>query len=94
MFTLIKEMDAWYSLIRTLKDESEDPYATQELAYYIFQDLKRKKIREKVKFKNRMGPEFETWAGYLTERFPETLVKALLNEDDFWTMSLDLTVGS
>jgi hypothetical protein len=86
-------MDAWYSVVRKLKDDSEIPYKTEEIAEKIYHDLKRFKIREKGKFKQRMGPEFENWVLSLSERFSEESVKEIISDDDFWTTTLKVTLG-
>lgn len=86
-------MEAWYKKVRLLKDESEAPYQTERVCHKIFNDLRRAKVREKGKFKNRMGPEFETWAAGLGERFAPELVNAIISEDEFWEMTLKLTLG-
>ena len=40
-----------------------------------------------------MGPEFENWAASLGERFAPELVNAIISDDEFWTISLKLTLG-
>jgi hypothetical protein len=86
-------MEAWYKKVRLLKDESETPYETEKVTHKIFYDLKRLKIREKGKFKNRMGPEFENWIAGLNERFVPELVNAIVSDDEFWEMTLKLTLN-
>jgi len=86
-------MEEWYKKVRLLKDESETPYETEKVTHKIFYDLKRSKIREKGKFKNRMGPEFENWAMNLGNRFAPELVNAIISDDEFWEMTLKLTLG-
>lgn len=86
-------MDNWYALVNTLRDESEDPYLTQQFAYEVFSDLVKRRIKEKGKFKNRMGPEFETWIAFMEQTFPVELVKTIIQDDDFWELTLSLTIG-
>lgn len=86
-------MEAWYKKVRLLKDESETPFQTEKLTHKIFYDLKRTKIREKGKFKNRMGPEFENWVVTLQDRFAPELVNAIVSDDEFWEATLKLTLG-
>ncbi len=86
-------MEEWYKKVRLLKDESETPYETEKLSHKIFYDLKRSKIREKGKFKNRMGPEFENWVETLGDRFASELVNAVISDDEFWEATLKLTLG-
>lgn len=86
-------MEEWYSAVRTLKDESQIPYKTEEIAEKIYHDLKRLKIKDKGKFRQRMGPEFENWVFSLSERFPEPAVKEIVSDDDFWTATLKITLG-
>jgi hypothetical protein len=86
-------MDTWYSIVRTLEDESEDAYQTQQFVFEVFRQLKGAKLKDKQKFKNRMGPEFERWTAQLVTQFPEDLVKEVLNDDDFWIETLAVTQG-
>lgn len=85
-------MDEWYTKLRNLKDESERPYVTQSFAYRVFHDLSRSKIREKAKFRERTGREFELWALKLEGDFPQVLVREILNDDEFWTLTTDLLI--
>jgi hypothetical protein len=86
-------MDEWLSVVRGLKDDSEIPFKTEEIAIAIYHDLKRFKIRDKGKFRQRMGPEFENWSMNLSDQFPEAAVKEILSDDDFWTATLKITIG-
>ena len=76
-----------------MKDESENSYITQQFANTIFQQLvprnKLLKIKNKDKFSQRLGPEFELWAEHLEEMFPKSLVRAMLNDDEFWKLTLE-----
>ena len=76
-----------------MKDESENPYMTQQFAETIFQQLiprnKLLRIKNKDKFSQRLGPEFDLWAETLEEKFPKVLVRAMLNDDEFWKLTLD-----
>ena len=86
-------MDEWKSVVRGLKDDSEIPYKTEEIAISVYHDLRRLKIRDKGKFRQRMGPEFESWAMQLGDRFSEVAVKEILSDDDFWQATLKITIG-
>lgn len=81
-------MEEWHRIVRNFKDDSSDPYLTQLFMYRVFRDLSTKKIKEKVKFKNRMGPEFEQWAAGLEQEFPKELMVEILNDDEFWEITL------
>jgi hypothetical protein len=88
-------MEEWNKKLRELKDESENPYITQQFAETIFQQLiprnKLLKIKNKDKFNQRLGPEFDLWTEHLEEKFPKVLVRAMLNDDDFWKLTLETT---
>lgn len=86
-------MEEWKSVVRTLKDESQIPYKTEEITEAIYHDLKRLKIKDKGKFRQRMGPEFDNWVFSLSERFSEPAVKEIVSDDDFWTATLKITLG-
>jgi len=84
-------MEEWYTLVRKLKDESESSYLTQQFTYQVFQELKRSRIREKKKFVQRTGTEFESWALHLEEKYPRDLVREILNDDEFWELTLKVS---
>lgn len=81
------------SVVRGLKDDSEIPFKTEEIAIKIYHDLKRLRIRDKGKFRQRMGPEFENWVLQMNDEFPEIAVKEILSDDEFWTATLKITIG-
>lgn len=84
-------MEEWHRIVRNFKDDSENPYLTQLFMYRVFQDLSNRKIKEKVKFKNRMGPEFEQWSAGLEQEYPKELMVEILNDDEFWAETLKVT---
>jgi len=84
-------MEEWYKIVRALQDESENPYLTQQFTKQVFRELKGRRIKDKGKFRNRMGPEFESWVAGL-DQFPIDLVTEILNDDEFWNTTLDLTL--
>ena len=86
-------MEKWYDIIRKLQDDSENKYLTRHFAEHVYHVLKNAHIREKQKFKNRMGPEFEQWVSTLIEEYPEELVQAVLSDDEFWTETMLVTQG-
>ena len=88
-------MEEWYTIVRSLNSESEIPYNTQRFANKVFHDLSmmKKKIRDKGKFKNRMGPEFENWVAGLASEFDSDLMNAIIGDDTFWNKTLQLTLG-
>lgn len=84
-------MEEWNKMVRILKDESMEPNKTAELSDRIFQDLKRMKIKDKKKFVQRLGPEFENWALKLEDDYPSYIVTNILNDDDFWMLTLKVS---
>jgi len=86
-------MEAWYTKVHELKDESESSYITQQITHRIFYDLKRMKVKDKGKFRQRIGPEFDGWVSNLSEVFPSSAVSEIIADDEFWNLTLQLTVG-
>ena len=90
-------MDKWYEIVRNIEDESVEDYGdtyryqTKLLVTQIFQELKTARIKEKGKFKQRMGPEFEQWDLRLKSQYPEDMVIDVINNDEFWLETLKLT---
>lgn len=86
-------MEKWYSIVGNLRDESEDPYKTQQFTHQVYRHLRRSKIKDKGKFKNRMGPEFDQWISRLAEEYIPELVQEIINDDEFWLETLFITQG-
>jgi hypothetical protein len=84
-------MEAWYTLVRNMKDESSNAFKLEEFVRRVFHDLSRKKLKEKVKFRQRMGPEFISWSSGLEQEFAKTMVTEVLNDDTFWEATLQVT---
>jgi hypothetical protein len=84
-------MDAWYSLVRKMRDESENPRDTEVFMHRIFQDLLRRKIKEKVKFRKREGREFLEWIESMEKDYSPEFMNEILGDDDFWNLTLELT---
>jgi len=85
-------MKDWYSKVRKLKDESADGHKTEQVCHRVFHDIKRMKIKDKGKFKQRMGPEFGAWTMSLHDMYPAETVAAIVNDDEFWSLTME-TVG-
>jgi len=86
-------MEQWYSAVRDWMDKFEERSQVKSFCDRIFQDLHFMKIKDKGKLKQRMGPEFELWASKLEESYPKDLVTELLNDDDFWLLTLKVSRG-
>jgi hypothetical protein len=86
-------MEAWYSAVRNWMDQFEERQQVKSFCDRIFQDLHFMKIKDKGKFKQRMGPEFDMWSSKLEEDYPKDLVVEILNEDSFWELTLKVSRG-
>lgn len=86
-------MEKWYTIVRKLQDESENKYLTRKFCEHVFHQLYNARIRDKQKFKNRMGPEFEQWTASLVEEFPSEMVTEIIGDDEFWVQLLEITQG-
>lgn len=86
-------MDKWYEIVGNMRDESEDSYKTQQFTHQVYRELRSAKIKDKGKFKNRMGPEFEQWSSRLADTYPRDLVTEILSDDEFWLETLLVTQG-
>jgi hypothetical protein len=90
-------MEEWYSIVRRLKDESEDPKHTRDFCFQVYHDLMfikfNRKLKDKEKFINRKGPEFDSWTNELQNEFSQELITEVLSDDKFWRKTLDHTLG-
>lgn len=87
-------MEEWYSIVRTLKDESENPKFTRDFCFRVYHDLISQKIKDKVKFRERKGPEFVSWTTELEEDYSSDVISIILSDDLFWKQTLKVTIGS
>lgn len=83
-------MDEWYTVVRNLRDESTNPYLTEQFCHHVFHDIQRMRIKDKSKFSRREGQEFGVWSLGLESTFPHSLVTEILNDDIFWTTTIKL----
>ena len=81
-------MEAWYQIVRNMKDESEDPYMTQQITHRIHRDIRTRNIKERTKFKERMGVEYNKWVAILCQQYPTDLVNEIIYDEVFWEATL------
>jgi hypothetical protein len=83
-------MEAWYSAVRKLKDESEDPKYTRDFCFHVYHNLIQRKIKDKKKFRERRGPDFESWTTELNEEYSQEFITSILSDDEFWNATLKI----
>jgi hypothetical protein len=76
-------MEQWNSLVRKL-------IASPRLAEAVFRILSRMRIKEKGKFMQRMGPEYDYLVSELSEQFDPSDVQYILRNDEFFTLTVEL----
>ncbi len=81
----------WYSAVRKLRDESENPHDTEFFAHKIFHELRSMRVKEKVKFRKREGREFLEWVEQLEKEYSPEFMNQILGDDDFWELTLEIT---
>jgi hypothetical protein len=85
-------MEAWYSAVRKLKDESDDPKLTRDCCFRIYHDLvfikQNRKLKEKQKFRERKGVEFDSWTTELSEGYSSEMISEVISNNEFWNESL------
>ena len=88
------QMEEWYSIVRRLKDESEDPKLTREFCFRVYHDLMQLKPTDKKDFRDRKGPKFDGWATTLFEDgYSQELITAILSDDSFWKKTIEMTLS-
>uniref|UniRef100_A0A6C0AHX0 Uncharacterized protein n=1 Tax=viral metagenome TaxID=1070528 RepID=A0A6C0AHX0_9ZZZZ len=87
-------MEEWYSAVHRLEDESDDGALVKSVCHRIFYSLNRLKIKDKKKFGQRLGPEFESWRESVDEVFSKDLVHEIVGDDDFWKLTFKVARGS
>ena len=83
-------MEAWYSAVRKLKDESEEPKDTRDFCFHVYHNLIQRKIKDKKKFRDRKGPEFESWTTELNDDYSQEFITSILSDDDFWSATMEV----
>ena len=86
-------MEEWYSAVRNWMDQFEERQQVKSFCDRIFQELHFLKIKDKAKFKQRVGLEFDVWSSKLEENYPKELCIEILNDDPFWELTLKLARG-
>ncbi len=88
-------MEEWYSKVLNLRDESEDSHETQLFTHRVFHELERMSIpvKDRDKFKRRMGVTFERWIASLKEDYSDDFITEIIGDDEFWKLTLKLTKG-
>jgi hypothetical protein len=81
-------MEDWYRIVRNMKDESEDPFMIQQITHKIHRDIRTRKIKEQVKFRERMGVEFNKWIASMYQQFPTDIVNEIIQDEVFWEATL------
>lgn len=84
-------MEAWYSLVRKMRDESESPRDTEVFCHRIFHELQRMRVKEKVKFRKREGREFLEWIESMEKDYSPEFMNEILGDDTFWELTLSIT---
>jgi hypothetical protein len=80
-------MDTWIEVVRDLKDSDVDAFETERICRDILRYVRTKRIRDLGKFKQRLGPEYETFLASLSLYTPER-VQRIVSDDDFWSETL------
>jgi hypothetical protein len=86
-------MEEWNKMVRILKDESVEPNKTGQLCERVYQDIHRMRVKDKAKFKQRMGSDFDVWVLGLEQDYPSYIVVNVINEDEFWKLTLKVARG-
>jgi len=81
--------DAWVETVRDLKDAVDEPFDVETVCRVILRYVRRSRIREVVKFKQRLGVEYEAFFSTLAI-YDENIVNYIVNDDPFWTATTNL----
>jgi len=79
-------MEDWNTLVRNLGDEQENRKLFIECARTVYRKLIKRRIKDMQKFRQRLGQEYEQFVEEL--RFPENMVKDLLDNDEFFELTM------
>ena len=85
--------DAWVETVRDLKDaekaEGTEPYDVECLCRDILRYVRRVRIREVGRFKQRTGLEYEAFIKSL-RTYDTEFVTRIVGDDEFWDATIDM----
>jgi hypothetical protein len=85
--------DQWVETVRDLKDAEKvdgvEPYDVECACRDILRYVRRSRIREVGRFKQRTGLEYEAFLKSLT-MYDEQLVSRIVGDDAFWNATVDM----
>jgi hypothetical protein len=85
-------VDRWVETVRDLKDvekhEGTEPFDVERICRDILRYVRRVRIREVGRFKQRTGLEYEAFLKTLN--YNEDLVNRIVADDDFWDATMNL----
>jgi hypothetical protein len=85
-------VDRWVETVRDLKDvekhEGTEPFDVERICRDILRYVRRVRIREVGRFKQRTGLEYEAFLKTL--HYNEDLVSRIVADDDFWDSTMNL----
>jgi len=85
--------DAWVATVRDLKDagksEGFEPYDVECICRDILRYVRRTRIREVGRFKQRTGLEYDAFLKSM-EHHEKELVDRIVGEDDFWDATISM----
>lgn len=81
-------MEEWNVLVRTLEADQENPKQFQEMAKAVFHAMCTRKIKDMRKFEQRVGSDYDKLLEDIS--FPEESVRDLLQNDEFFELTLKL----
>ena len=86
--------DAWGNTVRDLKDAGKadgfEPYDVERICRDILRYVRRVRIREIGRFKQRTGLEYEAFLKSM-ESHDKELVTHIVSEDDFWDATIHMS---
>lgn len=87
-------MDKWTEILRDMLEDEEPriQYEIRSITMRIYNDLLTMRIREKLKFREQTGTEFQKWSENLELEFDADIVEEILSDDEFWKTTLKLTM--
>lgn len=85
--------DGWVETVRDLKDSEKangtEPYDVERVCRDILRYVRRVRIREVGRFKQRTGLEYESFIKSLAG-YEEELVTRIVGDDEFWDATIDM----
>ena len=86
-------LEDWAECVRRLKDQTPDRFITEAICRDMLSRMERMKFKRPELFVVRRGEDYEIFTAQLLEAHGIPNTMAILEDDEFFTLCLDVNAG-